>query len=441
MGMIPVSTGPVRAKSRVTLLLILVNVVVYLITTYDKMFLTVSDYWVDKAALIPVALMEPAQWYRFVTSMFLHGGLFHIFFNMYFLYLFGREVEGVLGSLRFFVLYMLSGIAASIFHVALTAVAGIYNIFIPALGASGAISGVLGAYLLLFPHKRMTICWFFWLLPWCFTTNAAYFLIFWFATQVIYGYARFGGVAFFAHAGGFVGGMLLLALLAPKWVREARFRVGWDVWRFGYYFVERRGLGKFTKGILALLLLALLGGAAYAIAEAGSIKSGIYIYSVEASMPGAPKAEDFAVYSIDKGLVLAPTTDAARVALNRLYWAKLLTGPPNTVTDSFHYKGVVRTTIEGTPVSVRLDLTAYVKYDKYGVLTQCVGKMVTDVIQISPLGVRLERSVPITVNISAEGPVENVGKSLIAPAAILSLAITLPAMYVVLARDRELVIE
>ncbi|MCD6428854.1 MAG: hypothetical protein J7L12_04505, partial [Desulfurococcales archaeon] len=165
------------------------------------------------------------------------------------------------------------------------------------------------------------------------------------------------------------------------------------------------------------------------------------IYSVEASMPGAPKAEDIAVYSIDKGLVLAPTTDAARVALNRLYWAGLLTGPPNMSADAFHYKGVVRTTMEGTPVSVRLDLTASIRYDGHGVLTRCVGKMVTDVIQISPLGIRLERSVPIAVNISAEGPVENVGKALIAPTAILALAITMPAMYVVLARDKELVIE
>jgi len=441
LGMIPVGTGPVRAKSRMTLALILINVVVYLLTTYDKFFINVSDYWIDKAALIPVALMEPAQWYRLVTSMFLHGGLFHIFFNMYFLYLFGREVEGVLGSLRFFVLYMLTGIVASIFHVALSAVAGIYNVFVPALGASGAISGVLGAYLLLFPHKRMTVCWFFWLLPWCFTTSAAYFLIFWFATQVIYGYARFGGVAFFAHAGGFVGGMLLLGLLAPRWVREARFRVGWNVWGFGYYFVERRGLGRFTKGILAALLLSLLGGAAYAIVEAGNIKSGIYMYSIEAEIPGAPKEQDFAVYSIDKGLVLEPTLDAARVALNRLYWAGLLKGPPNTSSDSFRFKGLVHASIEGAAVTVRLDLLATVMYDGNGVLTKCVGRMVTDVIQISPLGVSIEKEVPIKVNLSAEGPVENVGRSLITPAAILALAITLPATYVVLARDRELVLE
>ncbi|HDI31366.1 MAG TPA: rhomboid family intramembrane serine protease, partial [Thermofilum sp.] len=80
-----------------TVLLMIANVVIYLLTTYDKAFTSISDYWVSNAALIPVILLEPSEWYRFLTSMFLHGDIFHIFFNMYFLYLFGKEIEDVLG--------------------------------------------------------------------------------------------------------------------------------------------------------------------------------------------------------------------------------------------------------------------------------------------------------------------------------------------------------
>ena len=430
-------TGRVKAKSYMTMILIAINTVIYFITSYDKAFSGVSDYWVNRAALVPITLVEPSEWYRLLTSMFLHGDIFHIFFNMYFLYLFGREVEGVLGSQRFLTVYMLSGLVASIFHTAFIPVTGIQGLFIPALGASGAISGILGAYLLLFPRKKMSVCWFSWI-PFCFTTKAAYFLIFWFATQVMYGYSRLGGVAFFAHVGGFVGGMALLALLIPDWVKGIRFRVSPGIGGYGYFILGRGGLGKISKWILVSLLVILTGGVIYSLSEAGTMSSEMYIYTIEAAINGV-KATDIAVY--DAGdIVLSPSSDAARVALNRLYWAGLLKGTPNTISDSFRYKGIVRASIGNTPVSVRLQLEGKVRYDEHGVLTRLMGRMVTDVIKISILGgvIRLERNIAIDVNLSAEGPLKGIGYSLIFPTATLALTIILVTTYVVMTKDKEI---
>ncbi len=133
--------------------------------------------------------------------MFLHADFFHILFNMYFLYLFGRAAEEALGRIRYLALYFVSGIAASIFHAAFSFLGGATAYVIPAIGASGAISGVLGAYLILFPGTSIVIGSFFLYIPMFFRVKAAYYMIFWFATELIYGFARLGGgTAFFAHS-------------------------------------------------------------------------------------------------------------------------------------------------------------------------------------------------------------------------------------------------
>ena len=152
MGMIPVGEAgrPYPGKPRSIYFIIAANVLVYIITSYSNLFVTSSDYWIERLALTPVLLLEPSQWYRLLTCMFLHADIFHILFNMYFLYIFGREVESTLGTGKFLALYFISGLAASFFHIAFTPITGIHTVIIPALGASGAISGVLGAYLLLF---------------------------------------------------------------------------------------------------------------------------------------------------------------------------------------------------------------------------------------------------------------------------------------------------
>jgi membrane associated rhomboid family serine protease len=146
--------------------------------------------------------------------MFMHGGLFHIAGNMLYLWIFGNNVEDTLGHGRYLVFYLASGVAAAL---AQTAVGP--DSAVPMVGASGAISGVLGAYLLLFPHARVTtviIFGFFWRLV---QIPAVVVLGFWIVVQVLNGLGSFGasgGVAFFAHIGGFLAGMGLLFVLRPR---------------------------------------------------------------------------------------------------------------------------------------------------------------------------------------------------------------------------------
>ena len=146
--------------------------------------------------------------------MFLHGGWMHLLGNMLFLWIYGDNVEDALGHARYLAFYLLCGVAA-IFAQALSDPGSAY----PIIGASGAISGVLGAYLLLFPRSKvLTLV----LLPFFFTTlrlPAMLLLLLWFAVQLISDFAVAGGgasVAFRAHIGGFVAGMLLVPLLKRR---------------------------------------------------------------------------------------------------------------------------------------------------------------------------------------------------------------------------------
>lgn len=147
-----------------------------------------------------------------VTALFLHGGIAHIFGNMLYLAIFGDNLENVMGHFRYLLFYLLCGVLASLAHVAATAFFG-QNPLIPSLGASGAISGVLGGYLLLFPTHRIRI-WFilgFWPFP-------AWLCVgLWFLFQLLNGAGALGsdagsGVAYAAHVGGFVAGLLLVRL-------------------------------------------------------------------------------------------------------------------------------------------------------------------------------------------------------------------------------------
>ena len=152
------------------------------------------------------------------TSMFMHGGLFHIGGNMLYLWIFGNNVEDTLGHGRYLLFYLLSGVAAAL---AQTAVGP--SSVVPMVGASGAVSGVLGAYLLLFPRAHVTtliILGFFFRLV---QIPAMVVLGFWIVLQLLNGLGSFGssgGVAFFAHIGGFLAGMGLLYVLKPRaWSR------------------------------------------------------------------------------------------------------------------------------------------------------------------------------------------------------------------------------
>ena len=157
--------------------------------------------------LIPV-------YFTLITSMFMHGGLAHIFGNMLFLLIFGDNIEDRLGHIRYLVFYLICGILAGLAHVLVTYATATEasSLLVPSLGASGAISGVLGGYLLLFPTNRVIV-----LLSWFVTPVPAFIAIgLWFVFQLISGLgmlgsgSKAGGVAYGAHIGGFIAGLLLI---------------------------------------------------------------------------------------------------------------------------------------------------------------------------------------------------------------------------------------
>ena len=167
--------------------------------------------------LIPGLQPTPFSVYlTLIFSMFMHGGIAHIAGNMLFLWIFGDNVEDSMGHLRYLIFYLLTGVLASLAHVLTTVMfaADQSSLLIPSLGASGAISGVLGGYLVLHPKRRVTVILFRFL-----TDVPAYVAVgIWFAFQLISGLgvlgggSQQGGVAYAAHVGGFVAGVLLVKL-------------------------------------------------------------------------------------------------------------------------------------------------------------------------------------------------------------------------------------
>ena len=158
------------------------------------------------------------------TSMFMHGGLAHLAGNMLFLFIFGDNVEDAMGHARYLVFYLLCGVLAGLCHVFSTYFLG-QNLLIPSLGASGAISAVLAAYLRLFPGKKVYLWIFLFIIP----VPAFIVLGLWFAFQLIDGFGMLGGqqvgdVAYAAHIGGFVFGLLLTRMFAGRYRVQKRYR-------------------------------------------------------------------------------------------------------------------------------------------------------------------------------------------------------------------------
>ena len=150
--------------------------------------------------------------YPMFTSMFLHGGLMHLLGNMLFLYVFGDNVEDYFGHLPYLLFYLVCGIGSGLIH-------SLFNLTssLPALGASGAISGVMGAYAVLFPRARVLMLFFVFLVP-----VPAYFVLgYWFLLQFLSGIGEFGaaasgGVAWWAHIGGFLMGMVIALMVRRR---------------------------------------------------------------------------------------------------------------------------------------------------------------------------------------------------------------------------------
>ena len=212
--------NPRRTFPFVTYALIAINIVAFLWELSLGQNLQAALF---KVAFIPRKFWVPGHWeydiISTVLSMFLHGGLMHIGSNMLYLWIFGDNIEDRLGHVRYTIFYFACGIAATLAHAMSSPLSSI-----PAIGASGAIAGVLGAYLILFPHAQVTT-----LIPiFMFITvrqvPAIIILGLWFVLQLFSGVGSLGvpdaqdlgGVAYFAHIGGFVAGMILIVLMGGR---------------------------------------------------------------------------------------------------------------------------------------------------------------------------------------------------------------------------------
>jgi membrane associated rhomboid family serine protease len=165
------------------------------------------------------------DYWPFITCMFLHGGWAHVIGNMWTLWIFGDNVEDRMGPWRFLAFYLLTGVIAGLTHWLLNS-----DSTVPTVGASGAIAGVLGAYFVLFPQSRIIVLIPIFFFPFFFELPAVTYLLFWFLSQILGGTLagmtskQVGGIAFWAHAGGFAAGVVLHRLfILPKLMRPRRF--------------------------------------------------------------------------------------------------------------------------------------------------------------------------------------------------------------------------
>ena len=210
---------PSRTKPGVTITLIVLNVLVYLfqLLLIDQ----AEEAFIFAFGLTP----RDFAFINVLTAMFVHAGLAHLLGNMLFLWIFGDNVEDRLGHLRFLGFYFLCGVAAALAQVAIDPLSPV-----PMVGASGAVAGVMGAYLVLYPHSRVLMLFPFPIFV--FELPAIVFLGFWFLMQFLNGIGQLpvfqqdqisGGVAFWAHVMGFVSGLVLVVFMR----RPERTRVEW----------------------------------------------------------------------------------------------------------------------------------------------------------------------------------------------------------------------
>ena len=194
--------NPSNRTPYVTIGLVIINVVMFLLTM--PWALNMGWLW-DRLALYPVAVVNGDYLWGLITHMFLHAGLLHIAGNLLFLWIFGDNLEDQMGHLPFLLFYLACGLAAAGAQIAANPNEGI-----PMVGASGAIAGVMGGYLLLFPKARVDVLAIIIIFIKVFTIPAWVMLGVWFVLQLFGGFALMGGdgVAYWAHAGGFVAGAI-----------------------------------------------------------------------------------------------------------------------------------------------------------------------------------------------------------------------------------------
>jgi membrane associated rhomboid family serine protease len=206
-------------------LLIASNILVFLFevslppSAYNQLIMTLGMTPARLHLLTPwLLLANPLPLITLITHMFIHGGWFHIISNLWVLYIFGDNVEDRMGSGRYLLFYLISGIFAGMVQAVVQP-----GSEVPAIGASGAIAGVLGAYFLMYPRARVNTLIIIVILPWLVELPAVVFLGFWFISQLfsgvsalnLSGAASAGGVAWWAHIGGFIFGMVVNRAFVP----------------------------------------------------------------------------------------------------------------------------------------------------------------------------------------------------------------------------------
>ncbi len=224
--MIPLyDDNPTRRFPVVTIALILANAAVFAFELTLPAHGITTDGFFYRLGMIPYEIVHQVDipprdlvpWELTpLTAMFIHGGWLHIIFNMLFLWIFGNNVEDAMGRLRFFVFYMVCGLVAALAQAVVSA-----GSTAPTIGASGAIAGVLGAYIVLYPRARVLTLAFIivlWVPAWL-------LLGFWFGLQFLSGVAAIGatgGIAYAAHVGGFLAGVVLVFVFTGRRLRELR---------------------------------------------------------------------------------------------------------------------------------------------------------------------------------------------------------------------------
>jgi len=208
--------NPTQRFPYVTVFLIALNCLIFF---YQVFSISGPEYLIIKMGVIPYEITHLTQIagvprisppLTLLTSMFLHGSLFHLLGNMLYLWIFGNNIEDRLGTARFILFYFLSGLGASLVHILFN-----FNSTTPVIGASGAIAGILGAYLILFPNARVLTFVFLIFIIRIIPIPAAFVLGIWFLGQLL-NVGLGGGVAWFAHIGGFLLGIVLIKQFNPK---------------------------------------------------------------------------------------------------------------------------------------------------------------------------------------------------------------------------------
>jgi membrane associated rhomboid family serine protease len=214
----PSGTVPV-----VNIFLIITNIAVFIYLNYLAPF--TSHSIIIRLGFIPYELSHFTDIYpqnlvpipmTIITAMFMHGGWLHLLSNMLYLWIFGDNIEDILGHVKYLFFYLICGISATLVH-------GFININsqIPTLGASGAIAGVLGAYMFLFPRSRIKTLIILFIFIQIIHIPAVIILGYWILIQILSGFAEYGsqaggGIAWFAHIGGFVSGLILIIIMKRR---------------------------------------------------------------------------------------------------------------------------------------------------------------------------------------------------------------------------------